>query len=55
MTSKLAFLLSIIALAAWIVLAFVVAIPAGWPHLFLVAAVGFVIYAIANRDAGEKA
>lgn len=50
MSARLAFLSSVIALIAWIVVAFVLAVPQGWPHLFLVAAVGFAVYGIAKRD-----
>jgi hypothetical protein len=35
----LSLVLGIVSLAAWIVLAFVAAIPAGWPHLLYAAAV----------------
>lgn len=35
----LSLVLGIVSLALWIVLAFVMAIPAGWPHLFYAAAV----------------
>jgi len=35
----LSLVLAIASLVVWIVLGFVVAIPAGWPHLFYAAAV----------------
>lgn len=49
------FLLAAVTLALWIVLGFVVAVPAGWPHLLLAAGVGAIIAAIAEdgRAAGR--
>jgi hypothetical protein len=35
----LSLVLGIVSLALWIVLGFVAAIPAGWPHLFYAAAI----------------
>jgi hypothetical protein len=35
----LSLVLSITAFVAWVLLAFVAAIPAGWPHLFYAAAI----------------
>lgn len=50
MSPRLTFLLSVVALVIWVIVAFVQAIPAGWPHLFLVASVGLAVYGIARRD-----
>ncbi len=54
MSARLALLLSIIAFITWIAVGFVLAVPKGWPHLFLVAAVCLVIYWIAKRDDAQK-
>jgi len=43
-------LLAVLCLAAWIVLAFVLALPTGWVHLALVAAVLLIVRAIVAAD-----
>jgi len=43
-------LIAVLCLAVWIVLAFVVAIPSGWVHVPLVAAVLLVVRAIVAAD-----
>jgi uncharacterized membrane protein (DUF485 family) len=48
--SRLLTLLAVLCLAAWIVLAFVVAIPSGWVHVPLVGAVLLVVRAIVAAD-----
>lgn len=46
------FLLALVALILWVVLAFGMAIPTGWVHLFL--ALGVVLIAIGIVQSGEK-
>ncbi len=45
MTSRSALIAGVVALAAWVVLAFVMTIPSGWVHLPL--AVGAMLIAVA--------
>lgn len=46
------FLLALVALIVWAVLAFGMAIPTGWVHVFL--AVGVVLVAMGIVESGEK-
>jgi len=43
MAVNLSLLAGVVALLLWIVLAFVLRVPAGWPHLFLAAGVILLI------------
>ncbi len=42
---------ALLALAAWVLLVFVLAVPAGWPHLFLAAGVILLIRRVVTGPA----
>ncbi len=42
---------ALVALVAWVILAFVARIPAGWPHLFLAAGVVLLIRRVVTGPA----
>jgi len=48
--SRLLFLIAVLCLTVWIVLAFVRPIASGWVHVFMVAAVFVIVRAIVAAD-----